>query len=260
MIGGADFDGSVTPLRILLAAGALALVNGIFGLALIARERQVAALWLNVTALVFNVGLNLVLVPAYGIVAAAIVTVASEILILAGSYPLMRRYLGFFPSPGTLGAALVAAAAMAACSVARCATPRWPLTAPAGSAPCTARFSTRISPRAARSWRAPRLMRAPPPRIPRGPRDSRSWYLDADPLAQVDRRLVDFAAAHAGQRVLDLGCGLGGYSLALAERGREVRALDVSEEYVERARGARGGRRDLRRRAASRSRTGAWTR
>ena len=66
------------------------------------------------TALVFNVGLNLALVPTYGIVAAAIVTVASEILILAGSYPLMRRYLGFFPSPGTLGAALVAAAAMAA--------------------------------------------------------------------------------------------------------------------------------------------------
>lgn len=73
--------------------------------------------------------------------------------------------------------------------------------------------------------------------LPRGPRDSRSWYLEADPLAQVDRRLVEFADAHAGRIVLDLGCGLGGYSVALAERGREVRALDVSEEYVERARG-----------------------
>ena len=49
MIGGADFDGSATPLRILLAAGALGLVNGVFGFALIAKERQVAALWLNVT-------------------------------------------------------------------------------------------------------------------------------------------------------------------------------------------------------------------
>jgi O-antigen/teichoic acid export membrane protein len=114
VIGGADFDGAVTPLRILLVAGALALVNGIFGLALIARERQMAALWLNVAALTFNVGLNLALVPDYGIVAAAIVTVASEMLILAGSYPLMRRHLGFFPSPGTLGAALAAAAVMAA--------------------------------------------------------------------------------------------------------------------------------------------------
>jgi len=71
--------------------------------------------------------------------------------------------------------------------------------------------------------------------LPRGPRDSRSWYLGADPLEQVDRRLVDFVDAHAGQRVLDLGCGLGGYSLALSERGHDVRALDVSEEYVKRA-------------------------
>ena len=114
VIGGGEFEGSVTPLRILLVAGSLALVNGIFGLALIARERQLTALWLNVGALVFNVGLNLALVPAYGIVAAAIVTVASEILILVGSYPLMRRNVGFFPRPGTLAAALGASAAMAA--------------------------------------------------------------------------------------------------------------------------------------------------
>jgi O-antigen/teichoic acid export membrane protein len=73
-----------------------------------------AALWLNVSALVFNVGLNLALVPSHGIVAAAIVTVASELVILAGSYPLMRRNLGFFPAPGTLAAAVGATALMAA--------------------------------------------------------------------------------------------------------------------------------------------------
>ena len=72
--------------------------------------------------------------------------------------------------------------------------------------------------------------------MPRGPRDSRSWYLDADPLEQVDYSLVDFAAAHAGHEVLDLGCGLGGYSLELGKRGFAVRGLDVSGEYVERAR------------------------
>ncbi len=37
--------------------------------------------------------------------------------------------------------------------------------------------------------------------------------------------------------MLDLGCGLGGYSKALAERGFDVRAFDVVPEYVERARG-----------------------
>ena len=70
----------------------------------------------------------------------------------------------------------------------------------------------------------------------RGPRDTRSWYRDADALEQVDEALVDFAARHAGQRILDLGCGLGGYSKRLGERGFELRALDVVPDYVERAR------------------------
>jgi 2-polyprenyl-3-methyl-5-hydroxy-6-metoxy-1,4-benzoquinol methylase len=72
--------------------------------------------------------------------------------------------------------------------------------------------------------------------VRRGPRDTRSWYRDADPMEQVDSALVDFVAEHAGRSVLDLGCGLGGYSRALAERGFDVRALDVAPDYVERAR------------------------
>jgi SAM-dependent methyltransferase len=72
--------------------------------------------------------------------------------------------------------------------------------------------------------------------LPRGPRDTRAWYRDADPLEQVDYGLVDFVAEHAGPQLLDLGCGLGGYSKVLAERGFEVRAFDVVPEYVERAR------------------------
>jgi SAM-dependent methyltransferase len=72
--------------------------------------------------------------------------------------------------------------------------------------------------------------------LPRGPRDTRRWYLNADALEQVDHSLVDFVQAHAGRRVLDLGCGLGGYSKVLADRGLEVSALDVIPEYVERAR------------------------
>ena len=83
-----------------------------FGYALIAKERQASALWLNVSGLVFNVGLNFALVPTYGIVAAAVVTVASEVLILGGSYLLMRRNFGFFPSPRMLVPTLAVAAVM----------------------------------------------------------------------------------------------------------------------------------------------------
>jgi O-antigen/teichoic acid export membrane protein len=112
LAGGEEFKDAAEPLRILLAAGALAWVNGVFGYALIAANRQTSALWLNLSALAFNVGLNFLLVPRYGIVVAAIITVASELVILLGAYPLMRRYFDFFPTPRTLAPAVAAAAAM----------------------------------------------------------------------------------------------------------------------------------------------------
>ena len=74
-------------------------------------------------------------------------------------------------------------------------------------------------------------------RMPRGLRDTRTWYRDTDPMSQVDPALVSAVAERAGQRVLDLGCGLGGYSAALGERGFDCYGLDVVEEYVEAARG-----------------------
>jgi O-antigen/teichoic acid export membrane protein len=133
LAGGPDFAGAAAPLRLLLVSGAFILVNGIFGIALIAKDRQLSTLWLNVVALAFNVALNLVLVPKYGIVAAATVTVASELLILAGSYVLMRRHLGYFPIPATLLPALAAAAAMAGLLALAAGAPL-PVLVPAGAA------------------------------------------------------------------------------------------------------------------------------
>jgi SAM-dependent methyltransferase len=76
----------------------------------------------------------------------------------------------------------------------------------------------------------------PTDELPRGPRDSRSWYLDVDPRSQVDHALVDFVTEHGGHRLLDLGCGTGGYARALGEGGRDVIALDVNPDYVRVAR------------------------
>lgn len=110
---GDEFADAADPLRVLLVAGALAFVNGVIGYALIAVDRQRKALWLNALGLGVNVALNLVLVPAYGIVAAAVVTVFSELIVLAGGLWLARRHLGFVPGAGVVPAAVAAAAVTA---------------------------------------------------------------------------------------------------------------------------------------------------
>jgi O-antigen/teichoic acid export membrane protein len=114
LIGGDEFEGAADTLRILLFAGALAFVSGLFGMALIAGERQRSALWLGLAALALNVPLNFVLVPSLGIEAAAAIAVASELLLVAGGFVLVRRELRLAPRLRLLWRAAVAAAAMAA--------------------------------------------------------------------------------------------------------------------------------------------------
>jgi SAM-dependent methyltransferase len=49
------------------------------------------------------------------------------------------------------------------------------------------------------------------------------------------RAFIRFAAKHAGERVLDLGCGYGAYSLALQSEGRRCVGTDVNLEYLKTA-------------------------
>ena len=46
---------------------------------------------------------------------------------------------------------------------------------------------------------------------------------------------VRFASRHAGQRVLDLGCGYGAYSLALMKEGRACVGCDINLHYLKTA-------------------------
>ena len=55
-------------------------------------------------------------------------------------------------------------------------------------------------------------------------------------------QLVRVAGLKPGERVLDVGCGMGRYTLILAERGYAVEGLDLSPVLLQRLRVFNGGR------------------
>jgi ubiquinone/menaquinone biosynthesis C-methylase UbiE len=71
-----------------------------------------------------------------------------------------------------------------------------------------------------------------------GLRDTRSFYLGHEPEELVAEAHLRWARDRAGPEILDLGCGTGGYCLALGREGFRCTGADVNEAYVRRAREA----------------------
>jgi ubiquinone/menaquinone biosynthesis C-methylase UbiE len=71
-------------------------------------------------------------------------------------------------------------------------------------------------------------------RMPRGLRDTRTWYRGVDPMSQVDPALVTFAADRAGDRILDVGCGKGFllHEFTRAVPGVHVEGIDISDYAI----------------------------
>ncbi|MGH2468921.1 MAG: oligosaccharide flippase family protein, partial [Chloroflexota bacterium] len=91
---GSQFAGAVPALRILMLFLPFSYVNGLTQYVLIALDKQRTIVrFFGVTAL-FNIALNLVLIPSLGYIAASIVTVASEVVLLLPLCWLTARELG----------------------------------------------------------------------------------------------------------------------------------------------------------------------
>ena len=93
IIGGVEFEQSVLALRILVFGTFLAYFNHLTGYTLVALGKQRVSLMVAVIALVWNLSLNLILIPRYSYVAAAVVTITTEGLVLVlTSFYLARKF------------------------------------------------------------------------------------------------------------------------------------------------------------------------
>jgi len=81
LIAGQRFAASVPVLRTLSLALIFSSINHLTGFSLIALKRQVDSLKFGLIALIWNISLNLIFIPRYGIMAAAWITVSTEALV-----------------------------------------------------------------------------------------------------------------------------------------------------------------------------------
>jgi O-antigen/teichoic acid export membrane protein len=94
---GSSYDGAVAPLRVLSLAAALALASNLTGILMMSRRLVGPQLIQNTIAIVVNFAGNLILVPRYGIIAAAWLTVVSEAVVVVGGLLSLRSRIELRP-------------------------------------------------------------------------------------------------------------------------------------------------------------------
>ncbi|MDQ6917959.1 MAG: flippase [Candidatus Dormibacteraeota bacterium] len=92
-----QFEEAARALQALGAGIFLMFVTNAFIAALNAMDRQVLFTWAAAVSLVVNIGLNLVLIPAYGYLGAAWATNLTELALLVTGWLMVRRALGSVP-------------------------------------------------------------------------------------------------------------------------------------------------------------------
>jgi O-antigen/teichoic acid export membrane protein len=111
LLYGSEFTSGSTVLTILIAAFIPICIGNVAGNMVVAMDLQRRYLWLAAVGLVLNVGLNLVLIPEYGIEAAAWVTLGTELVVVSLATAMVLRRIEMRLSLRRLALALAAAVA-----------------------------------------------------------------------------------------------------------------------------------------------------
>jgi O-antigen/teichoic acid export membrane protein len=132
---GPDYDGAVALVRILSIAGVLTVVNNVLGVLMIAIDATRPLFVQTSAAIAVNVVGNVLLLPRYGVSAAAWLTVATEVLITLGALLAVRGRIGL---RSLAAATLKPAAAIALAVAVGLALARWQVAAALVSSVCFA--------------------------------------------------------------------------------------------------------------------------
>jgi O-antigen/teichoic acid export membrane protein len=108
---GRSYADSILTIKILVWAGIPAFLNYALNTFLLAAHKEKVFLWTATVCTVFNITVNLLLIPRFSFIAAAVVTVLTEILLLAQNFYLIRKFMGagVFPKDGLKITAVFAA-------------------------------------------------------------------------------------------------------------------------------------------------------
>jgi O-antigen/teichoic acid export membrane protein/glycosyltransferase involved in cell wall biosynthesis len=121
---GQEFAAGADALRLLAPYPVLFFANAVMWRVLIAAEHDWVLLKIAASVLTLNVALNVALLPPYGFRAAAVTAVASEVVSITASAIVLRRRMGFLPSPRYAWA--IGLAGLAALAVALLVPGPWP--------------------------------------------------------------------------------------------------------------------------------------
>jgi O-antigen/teichoic acid export membrane protein len=115
LLGGREYlPFGATALAIMVWSMPIGWINSVTNYLLIALHEQRSLTKAFAISLAFNIGANLIFLPRYGFVAAAVITIASELFEGAWFYFYLRRKLGNLPWAGWLWRLLVSGGVMVA--------------------------------------------------------------------------------------------------------------------------------------------------